>query len=54
MDGKPLEQDGSSEAASSAQEKVNVVAAGSKPSDEGGERLHDGSFTILPSTLSGA
>ena len=41
MDGKPLEQDRSSEAASSAQEKVNVVAAGSKPSDEGGERLHD-------------
>jgi len=41
MDGKPLEQDGSSEAASGAQEKVNVVAAGSKPSDEGGERLHD-------------
>jgi len=41
MDGKPLEQDRSSEAASSTQEKVNVVAAGSKPSDEGGERLHD-------------
>lgn len=41
MDGKPLEQDRSSEAASSPQEKVNVGAAGSKPSDEGVERLRD-------------
>ncbi|MGI9403554.1 MAG: SUF system Fe-S cluster assembly protein [Hyphomicrobium sp.] len=41
MEGKPLEQDRPPEAAAGPEEKVKVPAAGSKPSLEERERLHD-------------
>lgn len=41
MDGKPLEQDRPTEAASSTEDKAKESAAGTKPSLEECERLHD-------------